>query len=327
MRHAALLIVVCLLASPQVLAGTLSRARGAARNAERNNDDDRDRNNGQRDSGKLDHARDEVRHEPPRERDDDRRGSHRRRRRGHSHGGRVFGIFAFDRCQPCCPPPVVETYVYPAEPLPVAPYVVEPYVDPLPITPAETFTRQFTPYPYANDSEGFMLTGSPGCGQPWLGRVHFELGSDFDGIDRTGAGFLLEGEGGLGIDFDWDSYSEDLPGGGHDELHIGEFDVLYRIAETDHALVRVGLGAAWLGDRYDTDFGVNFTLKADLAPSEPIVLSGELDLGTLGDAQHVHASGTVGVMLNRCEVFGGYDYRRIGDVEIEGPMVGIRVWF
>lgn len=160
-----------------------------------------------------------------------------------------------------------------------------------------------------------------------MGQLQLEGGSDFDAIDRTGLGLLVESAGGLGLEFGWDAYTEDLPSGGHDELHIGELGVLYRVAETDRALVRVGLGTAWMGDRYDTDFGLNLSVRADYAPSDPFILSGELDLGRLGDAEHLHAAGTVGVTLDRCELYGGYDYRRIGDVEISGPMVGLRLWF
>ena len=71
----------------------------------------------------------------------------------------------------------------------------------------------------------------------------------------------------------------------------------------------------------------NFTLRGDFAPCRPVVLSGEIDLGRLGDAEHLHLAGTAGVMLDRFEVYGGYDYRRIGDVELQGPMIGLRLWW
>lgn len=253
-----------------------------------------------------------------------------------SHGGGSIGFFAFDTRRPCSPPPcqVVETHVYhqpvvttySAEPV----YVTPPAPAPVYPSPVERLVRQFAPYPYAEGCAGCMLTtdGNSASHWPkdWAGQVQVELGSDFDGVDRTGGAFLIEGSGGLGLDFSWDSYREEYQGS-YDELHIGDANLLYRIAESDHALLRLGVGAAWFGDAYDTDFGVNFTLRGDLMPADPLVFSGELDLGTLGDAQHLHAAGSVGVMLGRAEVYGGYDYRRIGDVEIEGPMVGLRVWF
>ncbi|QDU53848.1 hypothetical protein [Aeoliella mucimassa] len=266
-----------------------------------------------------------------------------------SHGGSHFGFFMSS--QPCPTPPVRWSHpvhacppVYTCRPAvtctPAPVYVVsEPAV--VLETPAEPveyeerivpeitehYQWMFTRYPYELPGAGFMANTTADIGSNWFGRAQMEMGSDFDGLDRIGFGLLVEHSSGLGIDFDWDSYSEDLPGGGHDELHLGEFDLLYRVAESERSLVRLGLGTVWLGDSYDTDYGINFTLKADFAPVDPIVLSGELDLGTIGDAEHLHAAGTVGAMIGRCELYGGYDYQRIGDVELAGPLLGLRVWF
>lgn len=325
MRAAVALSLVCLAVAPEALAGALSRVRSHVRNAGAGGDQS-DRNVDQkRGAGTLARVRRETRAERPR-RDAGHGGHHRswrRRARRPLCDGPAFGFLLFDQYSAYCPPTPVRTYVYPPAPAVAAPAYAEPA---LPSAAAPLF-QQFAAYPYAGECGGFLFTASPGLGKRWSGQVQFELGSDFDGLDRDGVSFLLEGTAGFGVDFDWNTYTEELADGGHDELHIGELNLLYRVVETDRALVRVGVGAAWLGDRYDTNAGVNFTLQADLAPREPIVLSGQLDLGTLGDAQHLHAAGTVGVMLNRCEVFGGYDYRRIGGVEIQGPMVGVRVWF
>ncbi|WP_425395984.1 hypothetical protein [Aeoliella sp.] len=336
MRATVALCLVCLVVTGSTAtAGTLSRARKQVRREapkSKSHDDDDD----DRPSGSLSKARKAVR-------SDSRRESRRRDDDHHHHGGGGGGHYhrpprfapscgpaGFFSFHTCSPPPVVETYVV-EEPVYVTqPTVVDPapvYVDSVGPTLSQQFCQHLAPYPYAMGAEGFMITTTPDCWNTFSGRVQVEGGSDFDAIDRTGLSFMIEGEGGFGLDFDWDSYSEDLPGGGHDEVHVGEIDVLYRFAESDQALLRAGLGAAWFGDRYDTDFGINFTLKADFAPCDPFVFSGELDLGTLGDAEHLHMAGTAGVMLNRCELYGGYDYRRIGDVEIQGPMVGLRFWF
>jgi hypothetical protein len=82
----------------------------------------------------------------------------------------------------------------------------------------------------------------------------------------------------------------------------------------------------WMDDS-QTDLGVNFTLRSDWQPCWPLVLSGEMDFGTLGHAFLFHGNATVGVMVRRCEVFVGYDYRTIDSIELEGPLVGLRVWF
>lgn len=194
-----------------------------------------------------------------------------------------------------------------------------------------SYDHRFAAYPYAGNCHGCLLM-SPLAdgyaeGKTWSGQVQFELGSDLEGLDRRGVTFLLEGTHGWGLDFAWDSYHEEGSHGYQDALHMGQLHALYRIAESEQWLVRCGLGAAWLGDRRQTDGGVNFTLQADYLPRPPFVCSAEVDLGTLGKAETFHARGTAGLMLNRCELFGGYDFRRIGDVEIAGPLLGLRIWY
>ena len=329
------LLIVVLLPIEYCWAGKLSSARGAARSSEPSSKPEKAESQ-DNNSGKLSRARNEVRqgrpqndHGPDRGRDRNRWG--RRGSQGgnhHNHRDSWFHFSWFDS-DPYCAPPVVEQRIYHTYPneqtytVPAAPRCADPVQSSL----AASFPNRFTPYPYAEGCDGRLFTTSNVCGHQWLGRVQYEYGSDSDDLDRNGIGFLLEHAGGFGIDFDWDSYTETLPGGGHDELHIGEFDFLYRVAQSDHLLMRAGVGVSWLGDSIGSEAGVNFTIKADYMPSRPFVFSGELDFGTLGDAENFHAAGSVGAMLGRAEIYGGYDYRRIGDVEIEGPQIGIRFWF
>lgn len=37
--------------------------------------------------------------------------------------------------------------------------------------------------------------------------------------------------------------------------------------------------------------------------------------------------GTVGLIVNRFELYGGYEGRRIGKVSLHGPTLGLRAWF
>ena len=166
-----------------------------------------------------------------------------------------------------------------------------------------------------------------GLNKEWSGSFGFEYGSSFDGLDRRSVGLLFEHSSRVGIDFKWDSYVEDLGGGFSDELHLGDVNLLFRVAESENYLIRAGMGVNILGDAFGSDAGFNVTAKADLFPVKPLVLSGELDLGTIGDAEMFHIAGKAGFMLKRFEVFGGYDYRTIGGVALQGPMVGVQVWF
>lgn len=196
---------------------------------------------------------------------------------------------------------------------------------PPPQTCAETILPfRFSDFPYQYELPGLM---SRGLTKQWSGSVLFEYGSDFDRLSRRGFGGLIEHSSRIGIDFKWDSYVEDLGQGWSDELHFTNVNLLFRVAESERYLVRAGAGANILGDAYATDAGFNITATADLFPVKPLVISGEIDLGTIGDAETLHLLGKVGLVFERFEVFGGYDYRTIGSVPLQGAMLGLQVWF
>jgi hypothetical protein len=91
--------------------------------------------------------------------------------------------------------------------------------------------------------------------------------------------------------------------------------------------MHAGLGARLLTDRLDTRAGINGLYGIDLFPLQPWILSASVELGTLDDAFVVHARATIGATFRRWEFYGGYDFQRIGSVNLQGPMLGLRVWF
>ena len=192
------------------------------------------------------------------------------------------------------------------------------------VTPQCIGPLRFADYPYVCGIPGVMAHGLQ---KKWAGSFRFEYGSSFDGLDRRGVNLLFEHSSRVGIDFHWDSYREDLGGGFSDELHLGDVNVLFRVAQAENYLIRAGLGVNILGDAYGSDAGFNVTAKADLFPIKPLIISGELDVGTIGDAELFHVAGRAGFAFNRFEIFGGYDYRTIGGIPLQGPMMGIQVWF
>jgi hypothetical protein len=185
----------------------------------------------------------------------------------------------------------------------------------------------FARYPYADGYDRFTMSEElvPVSSKLWSARLAFDYGDDFDRIDRWGGRFLWETRLGVGIDGEVNTYREKLATG-DDSIRLGDFNVLYRIFETERTQWRIGVGANWLDD-HDTDLGLNFTLRTDWQPCWPVVMSGEVDWGTLGHATTFHGHVSAGVMVRQCEVFVGYDYRTIESVELEGPLVGLRWWF
>ena len=157
-------------------------------------------------------------------------------------------------------------------------------------------------------------------------RPRVELGSDFDDLERFGLALLFEHENRFGIDALWSRWREELPGSNTDELDLGDVNLVYRFAQGAHASARADLGLNFLDDDIDEELGFNVTYGGDILPVEPLVLSGELDWGTLGDATLLHLRGSAGVVLDHFELYAGVDYYEIDEVDLRAFSVGLRGW-
>ena len=83
----------------------------------------------------------------------------------------------------------------------------------------------------------------------------------------------------------------------------------------------------FLSNDGDTDAGFNLTVGADVYPVKPLVVSTSFDVGTLGSAGVFHGRATASIVFSGWELFGGYDYMSIGSAELQGPVLGVRLWF
>lgn len=187
----------------------------------------------------------------------------------------------------------------------------------------------FSRFPYADGHDGYLLIESPRVG-PLSGfgtRYSQEYGGGFDGVSRIGGQLQFETDSRWGIDSEWDRFSQDIPGWGRYEVWTGDANVIFRFAQSEKVQLQSGIGFNYLVDTIGSDFGFNFTYGADFFPAKPWVVSTHLDLGTIGDSSRVHLRGTLGVMLDRFEFFGGYDLERIANINLHGPLFGFRIWW
>ena len=203
-----------------------------------------------------------------------------------------------------------------------------------------THTGYFLSHPYQHGLPGFMrIDGFLDEGQPpgqppldpdrlkvWMGRLTLQDSNDFRGLNRLNGQLLLDTSSRFGLQTGWTYLNERLGGGQHDDMVLGDLDVMFRFAQNEYVQMRAGLGARVLADT-TSRWGFNFTYGADLFPVRPLVLSAVADLGTLGSTSLVHLRGTAGVMVHGWEFFAGYDYMRIGTVDLQGPTLGLRFWF
>lgn len=184
----------------------------------------------------------------------------------------------------------------------------------------------FPPAPYEG-ADGSLLIDSPLTGESasWTAHLRGEYATDFGDQNRAGGSLLFEHSSRFGIDTSADYRYQDLPVG-HDDLWTGDFNIVYRFAQSEHVQVRSGLGFNWLSDEIDTDLGFNFTYGADFFPAKPWVISTVIDWGRLGDVSLFHGRATVGLVFDRFDIYTGYDYYDVGGTQLDGFVAGIGVW-
>jgi len=160
----------------------------------------------------------------------------------------------------------------------------------------------------------------------WSLQPRFELGTDYDGLERTGLGLELEHESRFGLDLTWNRFREDLSVG-TDQLDLGDANIVYRFAQSPRAAFRAGLGVNYLADDVGNDYGINTTYAAEFLPAEHVTLGLEGDFGWLGDATLLHFRASLGVQIARFDVYAAYDAWDIDAADLDSFSLGLRAWF
>ncbi len=161
----------------------------------------------------------------------------------------------------------------------------------------------------------------------WSVRLDAEYANNFEGLDSLGGHLLLETAYRFGLDAAGSQLQERLPGGGRDTLSLGDANLVFRFAQADWAEFRTGLGANWLADRQETNFGFNFIYAADFFPRKPWVVSSAIDAGMLGHSGLFRFRLTGGAVFHGVETYVGYENLDIGRTDINSLVTGLRFWF
>lgn len=194
----------------------------------------------------------------------------------------------------------------------------------------------FPRYPYADGQPGSLQIHFSEEEDPYnrgenpkylLGRVALEGSTDFRGLDRLNGHLLLDSCFRLGLQTSWSYLTESLERDRQDNMVIGDINLVFRFAQSECVQMRSGLGLRLSADAVDSHAGFNFTYGMDVCPAEPLVFSAQLDLGSLGSAGVFHGRISAGVLLQRWEFYTGFDYLRVGSVDVYGPVAGLRCWF
>ncbi|MEM6996105.1 MAG: hypothetical protein AAF721_36700 [Myxococcota bacterium] len=193
---------------------------------------------------------------------------------------------------------------------------------------------RFNRHPYEKDSDGLILRvpqeRKDDEGRLWSASANAETA--YLGKTLWKAGFGLDVDYwrfSVGSDLDWV-----VEGRFKDALYLGSTNGRFTLIMRPRMRLRVGGGAQYMIDgrtpgqgNREYASGPNITTDVDLFPVQPFTVSGRLDYGTLYKAPSVLAQATVGVVFRGVQVYGGYEFRRVGNVSMQGPVGGLRVWF
>ena len=173
----------------------------------------------------------------------------------------------------------------------------------------------FIKYPFARAHTGNMMM-NPMQGDPVQSshlRMRLDYADNFLAQQKISTHFIFESRNRLGVDASFDYLRESVAVGQHEQLWIGDVNVVWRFAQMEKAQMRVGLGMNWQRAVTGTENGINFTYGGDFYLSERQVISADLDWGRLGSAGLFRMRTTYGRQIGRAKVYVGYEYLSIGD--------------
>ena len=187
----------------------------------------------------------------------------------------------------------------------------------------------FLDYPYQQGKPGWMvLDPVDPIGQRQHARtVRFQYGEDFGDLMTLSSHFLIQGTHRWGLDAGFDYRREKLTPTSHDQLWTGTINIVNRFAQSENVQMYLGVGANFLDDSDDTNWGVNVTYGGDWMVDGPWIMSLDLDVGRVGHASLSHLRWTIGVAVRRYELYIGFDHYQAGGTELDQMVTGIRLWF
>jgi len=206
--------------------------------------------------------------------------------------------------------------------------VTSPFTLPIVFTDDQYVRKaEFVGAPYQSNREGYLvLAEESGSGRQWAGRLSIDSGGNFDDLFSLSGRLQVEHQNRFGLDASWTNLNERVAGG-RDDMTLGDANVVFRFAQSETALFYTGLGFNWLEDHGNFDAGFNFTYGADWFPAKPLVVSSSIDVGGLGGASFFRSRTTVGALIERFEIYTGFDYLNVEGVDIPTGIAGLRVWY
>lgn len=157
----------------------------------------------------------------------------------------------------------------------------------------------------------------------WALRTSAFYGTDFDSLTHGSFGLLVQAPGAVGIDASVTTWRES-GFAFRDNLWLGDVNLVFENITSPDVRTRIGIGVNWMADAFGGNAGLNLTAGTDIRLTERVLLTGEVDLGTLGDADFFHGQLSAGYQMRQTEWMIGYNHYNIGGTNIKGFFTGFR---
>lgn len=203
-----------------------------------------------------------------------------------------------------------------------------------PLPAPKTPYRRYKAHPYEEGTEGYVLRGAAGADERLPGRLHtgqLAVEGGASGPAQARAGLALRvAFWRLGFDTSLNSH---FTGSGTQQrplrtaLVVGSTNGLIAPVLHPKLMWWIGGGVNYAGQPSGAGVGPNLTSSIDVFLRRPLVMSVRGDAGVIDGEPTVAGRGTIGFMLKNFELYAGYKTRRLGDLLLQGPLVGARAWF
>lgn len=159
------------------------------------------------------------------------------------------------------------------------------------------------------------------------GQFWSEGAGDWDGVYRGTLGAGVQLAGGIGFETRGSLWYEPLVGR-NDKLLFWDGNLLFEVPASPETQLYWGLGVRGLFDpteESETKGGLHGVLRLDVYPARPWVLRIATTVGAINRAFIAEGQVTLGVQLQRFELYGGYSGWLIGETSLHGPALGVRL--
>jgi len=115
------------------------------------------------------------------------------------------------------------------------------------------------------------------------------------------------------------------------ELGLGRLAALFPVVSEGEVQMRAGVLGLVYHDAAGPELGYGGALELDVYPVSPLVIRAEASAGVVGQAVFVDARATVGMQIDRGELYVGWQVFAVnpfdpGGATLHGPVAGVRVW-